>query len=1035
MTDLTERGLETLIVRHLTGEDGTHVLPPLSGRVAETPAPYGGRGYVAGSPADFDSVLAIDAAQCMAFLWHTQRPALAALGITEPDDVTSPRRRDLLARISREVGNRGVIDVLRGGVRSGPASLVLWHATPSPGNVAAAERHATNRLSLTRQVHYGQASRRQSIDLCLFVNGLPFATFELKNTFTNQNYQHAIDQYKRDRDPREPLFEVGRCAVHVALDELQAWTCTELRGSKSTFLPFNRGHRDGAGNPPVEVGLRTEYLWKETLAPESLADIIENYAYAVMPRGRSAPRREVIWPRYHQLDAVRRLLADVRAHGAGRRYLIQHSAGSGKSRTIAWLVTQLVGVRRPDGATAFDSVVVVTDRRVLDSQLGATVQGVAQIRNLVGRADTSANLRQLLRDGRKIVVTTVQKFPFILDAVADLADRRFAIVIDEAHSGQGGRSSAAVNRTLSGTAAATAVRPHHPGPDGDDPSPDGDELDDPEDRINDELARRISDRRLLDGASYFAFTATPKNRTLEMFGDALPADAEGRVRHRPFHAYSMKQAIEEGFILDVLANVTPIQSYYTLDRRISGDPEFDARRARRRLHRYVEGHADAQRTKAGIIVGHFLDSVAHRIGGHARAMVVCDGIANAIASWRAISAALLENRSEWRAIIAFSGEHEVDGRKETEASLNGFPSTDIPDQVRSDPYRFLVCADKFQTGYDEPLLHTMYVDKVLAGVKAVQTLSRLNRAYPGKHDTFVLDFRNNLGAIEDAFQAYYRTTLLAAETDPNKLHDLKATLDGAGVYDDTHVHNVVRAFITEAPREALEPLLNPAVEAYTHELDTDQQIKFKGDARAFCRTYEFLGTVLAWGNREWEALSIFLNLLVPRLPAPTDDDLARGILESVTLDSYRVERRNLTRILLHDDDAEVQPIPDGQTGGRPEPEMDRLSNIIRAFNLEFGTLLGENGAAERLTNRLQDHIAPRVAADVRYVNAVQNTPHNARPEHDRAVDDAMLAFLNEDVTVYKQFTENAAFRTFVTDAVYKLHAGTTPSAPPPLMAP
>ena len=701
-------------------------------------------------------------------------------------------------------------------------------------------------------------------------------------------------------------------------------------------------------------------------------------------------------------------------HGVGRRYLVQHSAGSGKSRTIAWFVNQLVGVRGPDGTPAFGTVIVVTDRRLLDSQLGATVQATAQMRHLVARADSAENLRQFLRDGRKVVVTTVQKFPFILNEIAELADRHFAIVIDEAHSSQGGRASAAVNRTLSGgTADASTVDT-----DADDVA-DGD----PEDYINDALTRRIRDRRFLDGASYFAFTATPKNRTLEMFGTPEAPDANGNVRHRPFHAYSMKQAIEEGFILDVLQNVTPIQSYYTLASRIADDPEFDAKRARSRLHRYVEGHPEALRTKAGIVVDHFLGSVAHRIGHRARAMVVCDGIGNAIAWWRAITAELVAQRSQWKAIIAFSGEHDVDGRKETEATLNGFPGSDIPEQVRTDPYRILVCADKFQTGYDEPLMQTMYVDKLLAGVKAVQTLSRLNRECPGKHDTFVLDFRNNLSAIKDAFQSFYRTTILAAETDPNKLHDLKATLDGAGVYDETEVDAFVRMFLSDAPRDQLEPLLNPAVEAYTHNLDSDQQIAFKGSARTFCRTYDFLGTVLSWGRTEWEKLSIFLNLLVPRLPAPEDEDLAKGILESVTLDTYRVERRNRTNILLQDQDAEIEPVPIGPPGGgKRDPEMDRLSNILNMFNAEFGNLFPE-GAGERLVQHLHDNVAPRVAADQRYRNAATNTPQHALVEHDAAVGRAMQTFIEEDVQVYRVFEEDAAFRQFVLRAVYQLTSG------------
>ena len=1011
MTDLTERGLESLIVRHLTGEDGL-AATPLAQRIAEGPVTYGGSGYYLGAPADYDPATALDVAQLLTFLRATQGAKLAKLGIADPADPANTHRRDLLARLSRELTARGVVDVLRRGLKHRSEHLDLWFGTPTPGNDEAARLHRLNRLSVTRQLHFGQASQRPSIDLCVFVNGLPFATIELKNTFTGQDYRHAIEQYKRDRDPRELLFQPGRCAVHIALDELQAHTCTVLRGGGSKFLPFNRGHGDGAGNPPVGHGLRTSYVWEGILAPASLANILENFAHQVKKKAPKGDGLEVIWPRYHQLDAVRRLLEDVKTHGAGRRYLIQHSAGSGKSRTIAWLVTQLVGARGPGGGPAFNSVVVVTDRRLLDGQLGATVQATAQMRHLVARAESAQQLRQHLREGRKIIVTTVQKFPHIHEAIDDLKDRTFAIVIDEAHSGQGGRASTAVNAALGGSVVNRA-------PVATPTTDDTGGVDDPEDSVNNELERRIRDRKLLDTASYFAFTATPKNRTLELFGTPDPAD--GSVARRPFHAYSMKQAILEGFILDVLQNVTPIDSYYTLGSRIPDDPEFDAKRARRRLHRYVEGHPDALRAKAEIVAEHFLRNVAHRIGTKARAMIVCDGIANAIAWWRAISAALVERRSEWRAIIAFSGEHAVDGVPQTETSLNGFPSNDIAAKVCTDPYRILVCADKFQTGYDEPLMHTMYVDKMLSGVKAVQTLSRLNRACPDKHDTFVLDFRNPLQAIEDAFQPFYRATLLAAETDPNKLHDLKAELDAAGVYDQAMVDHFAKVFLSAAPREELEPLLSPAVEAYTNDLDSEQQIKFKGGVRTFCRTYDFLAAVLPWGHVAWESLSIFLSVLVHRLPAPLDEDLAKGILESVTLDAYRLEKRNTTRLLLVDDDGLIDPIPIGSAGGgKPEPEMDRLSNIIKAFNAEFGADLPE-GAGPRLLQRLQDNVAPRVATDQRYVNAAANTPHNARSEHDAALGRAMETFLQEDITVYKMYVENQVFKSFVDNFVYRLN--------------
>jgi type I restriction enzyme R subunit len=625
--------------------------------------------------------------------------------------------------------------------------------------------------------------------------------------------------------------------VHFAVDDSEVRMCTELRGRGSWFLPFNKGHHDGAGNPPNPHGLKTDYLWREVLTPAGLTNILENYAQIVEekdPRTGRKKRRQV-WPRYHQLRLVRQALADVRAHGAGRRYLIQHSAGSGKSNSIAWLAHQLIGLQR-DGDPAdqvnrevFDSVIVVTDRRLLDDQIQTTIRQFMQVGATVGHAERAGDLRRFIEQGRKIIVSTVQKFPFILDEIAIESGRTFAIIIDEAHSSQGGKTSAAMCQALGA------------------PAEDDDAGPDPEDTVNAALEKRMAARKMLANASYFAFTATPKNKTLEMFGEPLPLDAAGRVRHRPFHSYTMKQAVEEGFILDVLKAYTPVDSYYRLVRKSEDDPEFDTRKANTKLRRYVESHAHAIRLKTEIMVDHFHAQVlaAGKIGGQARAMVVTSGIERAIQYFHAFQAYLRERKSPYQAIVAFSGEHEVGGAKVSEASLNGFASGDIARQIRIDPYRFLICADKFQTGYDEPLLHTMYVDKLLAGIKAVQTLSRLNRGHPQKHDCCVLDFQNNSEAITYAFQDYYRTTLLADETDPNRLHDLKAALDAAQVYSPEQVRQVVAMFLDGAERDQLDPILDACVAVYVDALDEDGQVDFKGKARVFCRSYAFLSSVIA----------------------------------------------------------------------------------------------------------------------------------------------------------------------------------------------
>ena len=704
-------------------------------------------------------------------------------------------------------------------------------------------------------------------------------------------------------------------------------------------------------------------------------------------------KRKQIFPRYHQLDLVRKLLADVAQHGAGKRCLVQHSAGSGKSNSIAWLAHQLIGLKRSE-KEVFDSVIVVTDRRILDDQIQRTIKQFMQVGATVGHAEHSGDLRKFIEQGKKIIVSTVQKFPFILDEIEKEKGRTFAIVIDEAHSSQGGKTSVAMSAALA----------------------------DPEDAVNDALEKRMQARKMLTNASYFAFTATPKNKTLEMFGQPLPPDAEGKVKHLPFHSYSMKQAIQERFILDVLKSYTPVGSYYKLVKKIEDDPEFDTRKAQKKLRKYVESHNSAIRLKAEIMVDHFHEQVMafSKIGGKARAMVVCNGVDRALQYFHAFKAYLAERKSPYRAIVAFSGEHEYGGAKVSESSLNGFPGGDIPDKIQEDPYRFLICADKFQTGYDEPLLHTMYVDKPLSGIKAVQTLSRLNRAHPEKHDVFVLDFQNNVETITAAFSDYYRTTVLSEETDPNKLHDLKTALDNAQVYSREQVEKLVDLFLAGAERDKLDPILDTCVAVYKEQLDEDGQVDFKGKAKAFARTYDFLASVLPYTSGEWEKLSILLNLLIPKLPAPKEEDLSKGILEAVDMDSYRVEKKAAMNIALPDSDAEIGPVPVEGGGRKREPEMDLLSNIIKAFNDQFATLFTD---ADRVARRIRHDIAPQVAADPAYQNAKKNTPNTARIEHDKALAKIMLTLLKDDTQVYKQFVENESFKRFVTDMVYTLTNG------------
>jgi len=970
-SDTSEKGLETLIVESLANEAG----------------------YQLGSPDDYDREHAVDLAKLLAFLNTTQPDVVESLGITEE----GPKRTQFLHRLQGEIAKRGVVDVLRKGIKHGPASIDLFYGTPTPGNTKAAERFAANIFSVTRQLRYSRSETQLALDLCIFINGLPIATFELKNKLTKQTVEDAIQQYRRDRDPKELLFQFGRCVVHFAVDDHEVRMCTYLEGKHSWFLPFNKGYNDGAGNPPNPNGIATDYLWKQVLLKENLTDILENYAQIVEEKDeRGHKKYKQIFPRYHQLDVVRKLLADASVSGVGKRYLVQHSAGSGKSNSIAWLAHQLIGWERK-GQVIFDSMIVVTDRRVLDKQIRDTIKHFAQVSATVGYSEDSNDLRKFLKSGKKIIITTVQKFPFILDEIGDEHRKsKFAIIIDEAHSSQGGRTAAKMNIVLAEKQAEY-------------------ESDEVEDKIN----QIMESRKMLRNASYFAFTATPKNKTLETFGEPHP---EGdKIKHRPFHCYTMKQAIQEGFILDVLRHYTPVDSYYRLTKTIEGDPLYDTKKAQKKLRRYVESHQHAIRQKAEIMVDHFHEQViAHRkIGGQARAMVITSGIQRAIQYLHEFKGYLKERKSPYQAIVAFSGEHEYGGQNLTEAKLNGFPSSVITDKIREDPYRFLIVADKFQTGYDEPLLHTMYVDKPLSGIKAVQALSRLNRAHPQKHDTFVLDFLNDADTIEAAFADYYRTTILSEETDPNKLHNLKADLDGYQVYAWNQVEELVEKYLGGADRDQLDPLLDACVAIYNADLDEDGQVDFKGKAKAFVRTYGFLASILPYSNADWEKLSIFLNFLIPKLPAPKEEDFSRGILEAIDMDSYRVEVKSTLQIALPDKNSEIGPVPTSGGGRKPEPELDHLSNIIKAFNDQFGSIDWKD--SDKIRKVISEEIPAKVRADAAYQNAIKNSDkQNARIEHDKALQRVMIELLADHTELFKQFSDNQSFKKWLSDTIFNL---------------
>lgn len=970
-TNTKENGLESLIVKWLVEQNG----------------------YEEGTNADYNKEYAVDETRLFRFLQDTQPKEMTKLGVF----TSETKKRQFLNRLSGEIAKRGIIDVLRNGVKVYPADLIMFYLTPTENNEQARIMYEKNIFSVTRQLRYSQDAGKLALDVCLFINGLPVITMELKNQLTKQNTENAVRQYKEDRDFHDLLFSFKRCMVHFAVDDATIQFCTKLAGKDSWFLPFNKGYNDGAGNPPNPDGLMTDYLWKDILTKKKLSRIIENYAQVIEEVDEDTKKKSIkqIWPRYHQLDCVEKLLADVQENGAGKRYLIQHSAGSGKSNSIAWLAHQLIGLEE-NGHPMIDSVLVVTDRRILDKQIRNTIKQFMQVRNTVVWAEHSGDLRKAIQDGKRIIISTIEKFPYIISEIGqEHKNNKFAIIIDEAHSGQSGRNSANMNLALSGLAT--------------------DDDADNEDKIN----AMMEGRKLVSSASYFAFTATPKNKTEEMFG--VPYEEDGEIKHRPFHVYTMKQAIQEGFILDVLRNYTTIDSWYKLMKTVEDDPMFDKKRAQKKLRAFVEGNPDVIAKKAAMMVEHFHEQVIakKKIGGKARAMVVTASIPRCIEYYYAINKCLADRHSPYKTIVAFSGDHKYNGQEPalTSAAMNGFPDAKIPKEFKKDPYRILIVADMFQTGFDEPLLQTMYVDKPLYDIAAVQTLSRLNRAYPGKDEVYVLDFANKTSVIEEAFSKFYRTTILSGETDPNKLYDLITVMEEYQVYDDSDVEKLVDLFLSGAERDRLDPILDACTAVYK-QLELDDQIKFKSAAKSFVRTYGFLGAILPYGNVDWEKLSIFLNLLIPKLPSPRDDDLSEGILQTIDLSSYRNEAQEVIAIKLEDADAEIAPVPAGKVGHIVEPEMDLLSKIIMDFNDMFGNINWND--ADNVQRQILA-IPEMVSKDKKYQNAMKNSDEQeARTESERALQQVIFSIMADNMELFKQFQDNPSFKKWLSDLVFNL---------------
>lgn len=915
-----EQALEATIEKALTGTcleelgNGLNV-------VSEPQEIYrGGNGFYIGTSNDYNAQYAIDELRFWHFLESTQKDELDKL------KRTADWRLKIVERLDRMIKKYGLLRLLRKGLEVEDAYFTLLYQAPmASSSQVVKDNFEKNEFSVTRQVRYNTENQREEMDMVVFVNGLPLATLELKNAWTGQTAKvQGIKQYKYDRDIRQPLLNFGRCLVHFAVDTDEVYMCTKLDGANSFFLPFNKGNNNGKGNPPNPFGHKSSYLWEEIFTRESLANIIQHFVRFDGSPSDALSKRTLYFPRYHQLDVVRKLLSHASKNGVGQTYLIQHSAGSGKSNSITWAAYQLIetypdndglpgakGIQNP----LFDSVIVVTDRRLLDKQLRENIKEFSEVKNIVAPAFSSKELKDSLEQGKKIIITTIQKFPFIVDGIADLSDKRFAVIIDEAHSSQSGTAAGKMNEAMGKSYTEESEE-------------DGQDI----------ILKAMQARKMKGNASYLAFTATPKNATLERFGTK---QEEGKFK--PFHLYSMKQAIEEGFILDVLANYTTYKSYYEIEKSIQDNPLFDTKKAQKKLRAYVERHKQTIGTKAEIIVEHFISKVYNtkKLKGKAKAMVVTQNIEAAIRYYLAIKQIVNDKGNPFKIAIAFSGKKTVDGIEYTEADLNGFSENETRNHFDSDDYRILVVANKYLTGFDQPKLCTMYVDKKLQGVLAVQALSRLNRAADklGKktEDLFVLDFFNEVEDIKASFDPFYTSTSLSKATDINVLHELKGTLDDVDVYEWEEVEDFVSKYFKGVDAQQLSPIIDNAANRFNAELDLKDEGKadFKIKAKQFVKIYGQMSSIMPYEVLAWEKLFWFLKFLIPKLIVRTkEDELIDELLESVDLSTYGLERTKLNHSIgLDDSPTELDPQNPNPRGAHgSEEEKDPLDEIIKSFN-------------------------------------------------------------------------------------------------------
>lgn len=956
--------------------------------------------YRSRSNPSYNKDLCMDTELVLEFIQTTQKDGWNKLVEQYGGDVANR----FLARLDEELLSRGLLSVLREGVKDRGVNIRLAYWKPeNDKNPETLADYAGNILSVMRQVKYS-AKNENSIDMVIFVNGLPLFTTELKNQFTGQNVINAISQYKTDRDQKEKLLSFKRCLTHFAVDTEQAYMATRLTGLTTYFLPFNKGNKGSSGNPDAPTGkYKTYYLWEEIWSKDSVFDLLGNFIQEVTgekedKNGKKRKEEKLIFPRYHQLETVKNIVVDAQKNGSGKNYLIQHSAGSGKSNTIAWTAHRLAELHNDEGKNIFDGVIVVTDRRVLDRQLSNTVDSFSQITGLVKHIENGGKeLKESLESGVKIITTTLQKFPVIVDAVDKVEGKKFAVIIDEAHSSQSGESAADLRQVLTLDEAEKETENEEKA----------------FKTVEDQIIERMKARKVASpNLSFFAFTATPKQKTLELFGTEDPLTG----KFGPFSLYSMKQAIEEKFILDVLKNYTTYETYFGLLKKVEDDPEFDKKKAQRLMVGYVERHEHAIDKKTAIMVEHFEEKIASLIAGKAKAMVVTKSRLHAVRYKLAFDKYLKEKGYAHKALVAFSGTvKDIDTKLEyTEGQMNKVPESQTAEEFKNDEYKFLIVAEKFQTGFDQPLLSVMYVDKKLGGVGAVQTLSRLNRTTYSKDDTFVLDFVNETDDIKESFQPYYTTTVLSEATDPNILHDLERDVRGFKFFTDFEVNGFVDELYAKATPDKLNHIIDGVVSRISEENLTEEEMEsFKTTVFDYLKKYAFISQIVTFEDPQLEKLFIFLKYLIKKLPK-RENPLPYEVLEAIDMETYRIEKKVETNLSLENAEGVIDPMGGGGEKGISEDEKDALSKIIKEVNERYGTSF--NNSDKVILNDLSKRL---LESEVLLGSVKNNSKDAAKLKFDQLFQDELVGVLDNHFSLYQKLDQSPELKKFVQERVFE----------------